>query len=91
MSWQADPYTEIARMMGPRGARPWIWSVAPKAAGAAAVGMGVSDSEARAREAVEDILTRYAQHADFGALEGPATRERCLRTPSGTFTWIPCP
>lgn len=86
-----DPYTEIARLLGPRGVRPWIWSVVPKVADRAAVGIGVSDSETRARAAVEDIMSRYPQSAAFGALEGPDTRERCLRSTSGKFTWVSCP
>lgn len=85
-----DAYTEIARLLGPRQVKPWLWSVIPKAMDKANVGLGVSDSEKRAREAVEDIMTRYAQTAAFGALEGPATRERCLRNASGGFTWIEC-
>jgi hypothetical protein len=85
-----DAYTEIARLLGPRRVRPWIWSVVPKAVDRSAVGLGVSDSEARAREAVEGIMATYPGVAAFGALEGPATRERCLRTTAGTFTWVSC-
>lgn len=86
-----DAYTEIARLLGPRqNVKPWIWSVVPKVARDAAVGLGVSDSETRARKAVEEIMAEYPATAAFGALEGPATRERCLRNASGGFTWIPC-
>lgn len=85
-----DAYTEIARLLGPRPVRPWLWSVIPKAADTANVGLGVSDSAAKARAAVEDIMARYSQTAAFGALEGPATKERCLRNNSGGFTWIEC-
>lgn len=85
-----DAYTEIARLLGPRPVRPWLWSVVPKAADKASVGLGVSDSETRARAAVEDIMAKYPATAAFGALEGPTTRERCLRNARGGFTWIEC-
>lgn len=39
----------------------------------AAVGNGVS--EARANQAVEEIMTGYPAAAAFGALKGPATHE----------------
>ena len=85
-----DAYTEIARLLGPRPVQPWLWSVVPKAADRASVGLGVSDSEDRARAAVEEIMARYPGMAAFGALEGPAVRERCLRNTRGGFTWIEC-
>lgn len=86
-----DTYTEIARLLGPRApSKPWIWSVIPKTAHDAAVGLGISDNEDRARKAVEEIMTDYPATAAFGALEGPTTRERCLRNSNGGFTWLPC-
>jgi hypothetical protein len=85
-----DAYTEIARLLGPRPVRPWLWTVVPKMAGKSSVGLGVSDSEARARAAVEDIMAKYPGAAAFGALEGPATKERCLRNANGGFTWVEC-
>ena len=35
-------------------------------------------------------MTRYPERAAFGVLEGPATRQRCLRDKHGGLTWLPC-
>lgn len=83
-------YREIAALLAPRGVRPWTWSVAPHDSTAVALGLGVSDNETRARRAVEETMAKYAPQAAFGLLEGPAVRERCLRTEKGECTWLPC-
>lgn len=85
-----DAYTEIARLLGPRRKRPWIWSVVPTVAAEATTGLGISDNETHARAAVEEIMTRYPNRAAFGVLEGPSARERCLRNRQGGLTWLPC-